>query len=62
MSKSMASTRKGLYKQCETCTFKQENGTRYPCLKSHRSVRKSCGIKYERDFTLCGLYQEKPFN
>jgi hypothetical protein len=62
MSKSMASTRKGLYKQCETCTFKQENGTRYPCLKSHRAVRKSGGVKYERNFTICGLFEEKISN
>lgn len=58
----MTPTRKGLYYFCEDCIFKQENGTKYPCIKSHREVRKSADVKYERDFTMCYLKIKKEIN
>lgn len=51
----MTPTRKGLYYFCEDCIFKQDNKSKYPCTKSHREVRRSAGVKYEREFTMCYL-------
>jgi len=53
----MTPTRKGLYKECETCKFKIQDGKhKYPCQKSHKEIRKASGVKYEKDFTNCVLY------
>lgn len=55
----MAPTRKGRYDQCIDCKFKLKNtDMKYPCEYSHKIIRKSCNIKYERDFTLCGKYEK----
>lgn len=56
----MTSTNKGFYEQCKDCLYKLEiPGKRYPCMNSHKAVRKSGGVKYERDFTKCGLYKKE---
>jgi len=55
----MSSTNKGNYVQCLDCKFRIKNSIlKYPCEKSHRNVRKSGNVKYERDFNICGLYEK----
>jgi len=55
----MSSTNKGNYIQCENCIYILNEKIKYPCSQSHKNVRKSGNVKYERDFTFCGLYKEK---
>lgn len=53
---NMSSTNKGNYDFCSDCEFKiQKSDKKYPCLKSHKAVRISDGVKYERDFNMCQL-------
>lgn len=52
---NMSSTNKGNYTFCNDCLFKLNNNSRFPCSKSHRAVRRSGGVKYERDFYTCNL-------
>lgn len=59
----MSSTNKGLYEQCSNCIFKIQNEqSKYPCIKSHKAVRSSDGVKYERDFKLCRLFEPLEVN
>lgn len=59
----MSSTFKGLYSFCINCVYRKENiRSRYPCIQSHKAVRKSANVKYERDFKMCGLKKEKMLN
>lgn len=52
----MTPTRKGLYLFCNDCIFKiHNNDLKYPCLKSHKEVRKSDNVILERDFKICKL-------
>ena len=59
MSNNMSSTNKGNYIFCENCIHKLNDNSKYPCSQSHRKVRDSGGVKYERDFKMCGLKVEK---
>ncbi len=53
----MTPSRKGLYSFCDDCKFKLNDGSKYPCSKSHKQVRGD--IKYERDFRICLLKEIK---
>ena len=53
----MTPTNKGNYKFCETCKHKLNIDVKYPCTYSHKQVRGD--VKYERDFTMCLLYEWK---
>lgn len=61
-------TFKGRYTFCENCKHRRlkvvvnrldptTTSFRYDCLYSHKQVRKSGGVKFERDFKMCGLIE-----
>lgn len=61
-----SSTFKGRYIFCEKCKHRglraidildPTKGSRYDCIYSHKQVRKSGGVKFERDFKKCGLIE-----
>lgn len=51
-------TNKGNYLFCDNCVYQLSEG-KYPCAKSHSQVRRSGGVRYERDFKICGLLEIK---
>ena len=55
----MTPTRKGLYSQCAGCLFKQDAESKYPCILSHRDIRKHSGSALERYFKSCGVNDQK---
>ena len=55
----MTPTRKGNYKECNSCKFKIKNSDKkYPCELSHKMIRKNSGSYFERDFTSCGVFEK----
>ena len=52
----MTPTKKGNYRECKECMFFINNEDKYPCSKSHNTIRKASGQILERHFTSCGLY------
>ena len=55
----MTPTRKGLYSQCAGCLFKSSSDSKYPCILSHKDIRKHSGSTLERYFKSCGVNDEK---
>jgi len=56
----MTPSKKGNYTQCLFCKFKlNDENLKYPCTFSHRVIRKSGNVKYERDFRICGKFEMK---
>ncbi len=56
-----SSTFKGRYKECSTCTHQIERDGKLNCNLSHSKIRNSAngvGVKYERYFLFCGMYNE----
>ena len=59
MKFSSSVTNKGYYHCCKGCIFNVPNNrSRYPCLKSHKEVRRGSGQRYERNFVTCGVREE----
>lgn len=61
-----SSTFKGRYTFCEKCEHRRlravdildpTKGSRYDCIYSHKQVRRSGGVKFERNFKMCGLIE-----
>lgn len=62
-----SSTFKGLYLECDECTYQfyDETKKKNNCSFSHNKIRSnanSTGIKYERYFRECGLFNRKEAN
>lgn len=51
----MTPTRKGLYTQCSNCLFKNKMEEKYPCILSHKEIRRNSGSNLERNFKSCGI-------
>lgn len=52
----MTPTNKGNYLFCVNCIYKiKDSLLKYPCIKSHKKVRSSDNVKYEREFKMCRL-------
>ena len=55
----MTPTRKGLYNDCQCCLFNTKSKDKYPCILSHKDIRRHSGSKLEREFKDCGIHKEK---
>jgi len=56
-----SSTFKGRYKECINCTRQIKGDDKFNCTLSHSKIRNNAngvGIKYERYFLFCGMYNE----
>ena len=52
----MTPTNKGNYLFCVNCIYMiRDSLLKYPCVKSHKQVRSSDNVKYEREFKMCRL-------
>jgi len=55
----MTPTRKGLYYECSSCLMNVKSENKYPCILSHKDIRKNSGSTLEREFKACGIHIER---